>query len=60
MEKTEWLLLSETERIDQLSTWLNQLLELDRLVPISLEKLREKRESEKTISKVFEFVKDYE
>lgn len=60
MEKTEWLLLSETERIDQLSTWLNQLLELDRLVPISLEKLREKRELEKTISKVFEFVKDYE
>lgn len=59
MDKPSWLLLSESDRIDQLSKWLARIIAIDNEVP-TRELTTEKKELERAIIEVLDFVKDYE
>lgn len=58
MDKSSWLLLTELERVNLMSQWLDELRLLGDVPPS--EKLEIKRQLEKKIFNVLEWMKDYE
>jgi len=60
MDKSEWMLLDEPERLKHVENWLDQLLELDDTEELTGKDREKQKELKKKVFQVFEWLKDYD